>query len=167
MCEFLYDQWKNDNAIQRNFAGPPIMNGIRVALTKMESGKATGSVSIAVELLEVLKDYGIELIRSYCSTKSVTLVRFQQTSPNLIFVALPKQPWARRCELHRTISLLSYITKIHLRISMMRIKDKIKPEIAEEQYGFVEGKIYNSYLHRNIIERALEVQKDIHIPMFR
>ncbi|GFO12223.1 MORC family CW-type Zinc finger protein 3 [Plakobranchus ocellatus] len=47
---------------------------------------------------------------------------------------------ATECELHRTISLMSHVTKLLLRIIMMRVRNKIKPEIAEEQCGFVEGK---------------------------
>ncbi|GFO38972.1 LINE-1 reverse transcriptase [Plakobranchus ocellatus] len=48
---------------------------------------------------------------------------------------------------------------------MLRVRIKIKPEIAEEQCGFVEDKgtlnaIYNL---RTLIERALQVQKDVHL----
>ncbi|GFR77827.1 endonuclease-reverse transcriptase [Elysia marginata] len=48
---------------------------------------------------------------------------------------------------------------------MLRVRNKIKPQIAEEQCGFIEGKgtsnaIYNL---RVLIERALEVQKDVYL----
>ncbi|GFN90163.1 hypothetical protein PoB_001666900 [Plakobranchus ocellatus] len=78
-----------------------------------------------------------------------------------IFIALPKKPGATECELHRTISLMSHITKILLKIIMLRIRNKIKPEIAEEQCGFVEDKGTSNaiYILRTLIERALEVQK--------
>ncbi|GFO40407.1 RNA-directed DNA polymerase from mobile element jockey-like [Plakobranchus ocellatus] len=79
-----------------------------------------------------------------------------------IFIALPKKPGATECELHRTISLMSHITKILLKIIMLRIRNKIKPEIAEEQCGFVEDKGTSNamYILRTLIERALEAQKD-------
>ncbi|GFO11606.1 hypothetical protein PoB_003811100 [Plakobranchus ocellatus] len=69
------------------------------------------------------------------------------------------------CELHRTISLMSHITKILLKIIMLRIRNKIKPEIAEEQCGFVEDKGTSNaiYILRTLIERALEVQKDVYL----
>ncbi|GFO45488.1 retrovirus-related pol polyprotein from type-1 retrotransposable element r2 [Plakobranchus ocellatus] len=38
------------------------------------------------------------------------------------------KPGATECELHRTISLMSHITKILLKIKMLRIRNKIKPE---------------------------------------
>ncbi|GFN99336.1 multidrug resistance-associated protein 1 [Plakobranchus ocellatus] len=82
-----------------------------------------------------------------------------------IFIALPKKPGATECELHRTISLMSHITKILLKIIMLRIRNKIKPEIAEEQCGFVEDKGTSNaiYILRTLIERALEVQKDVYL----
>ncbi|GFO27738.1 hypothetical protein PoB_005424300 [Plakobranchus ocellatus] len=40
-----------------------------------------------------------------------------------IFIALPKKPGATECELHRTISLMSHITKILLKIIMLRIRN--------------------------------------------
>ncbi|GFO09658.1 endonuclease-reverse transcriptase, partial [Plakobranchus ocellatus] len=82
-----------------------------------------------------------------------------------IFIALPKKPGATESELHRTISLMSHITKILLKIIMLRIRNKIKPEIAEEQCGFVEDKGTSNaiYILRTSIECALEVQKDLYL----
>ncbi|GFO13981.1 endonuclease-reverse transcriptase [Plakobranchus ocellatus] len=63
------------------------------------------------------------------------------------------------------VSLMSHITKILLKIIMLRIRNKIKPEIAEEQCGFVEDKGTSNaiYILRSLIERALEVQKDVYL----
>ena len=60
---------------------------------------------------------------------------------------------------------MSHVRKLLLRIIMMRVRNKINPEIAEEQCGFVEGKgrtnaIFNL---RTLIERALEIQKDVYL----
>ncbi|GFR67399.1 endonuclease-reverse transcriptase [Elysia marginata] len=68
-------------------------------------------------------------------------------------------------ELHRAISLMSHMTKILLRVVMMRIRSKIEPEIADEQYGFVEGKGTTNaiYTLRMLIQRAIEVQKDVYL----
>ena len=54
-----------------------------------------------------------------------------------IFIALPKKPNATECELHRTISLMSHIVKIVLRIIMWRARKTIRLEIGKEQYGFM------------------------------
>ena len=48
---------------------------------------------------------------------------------------------------------------------MMRVRNKINPEIAEEQCGFVEGKGTTNaiFILRTLIERALEIQKDVYL----
>ncbi|GFO41170.1 endonuclease-reverse transcriptase [Plakobranchus ocellatus] len=60
---------------------------------------------------------------------------------------------------------MSHITKILLKLIMQRIRNKIKSEIAEEQCGFVEDKGTSNaiYILRTLIERALEVQKDVYL----
>ena len=55
----------------------------------------------------------------------------------LVTVIRLKKPGAIEFEIHITISLMSNITKMLLRIIIMRVR-KIKPEIAEERCGFVE-----------------------------
>ena len=44
-------------------------------------------------------------------------------------------------------------------------RNKINPEIAEEQCGFVEGKGTTNaiFILRTLIERALEIQKDVYL----
>ena len=82
-----------------------------------------------------------------------------------VFIALLKKAGATECELHRTISLMSHVTKILLRIIMMRVRNKVRPEIAEEQCGFVEGKGTSNaiFMLRTIIERTLEIQKEVYL----
>ena len=63
------------------------------------------------------------------------------------------------------IYLYSDVTKVLLRVIMMRVRNKIRPEIAEEQCGFVEdkGTANAVYMLRTLIERAIEVQKDVYL----
>jgi len=81
------------------------------------------------------------------------------------FIAVPKKPKAVECSQHRTISIMSHITKILLRVIMMRIRNKIKSEIAEEQCGFVEGKGTTNaiYILKTLGERAIEMQQDLYL----
>ena len=60
---------------------------------------------------------------------------------------------------------MSHVTKLLLRIIMMRVRNKLNPEIAEEQCGFVEGKGTTNaiFILRTLIERALEIQKDVYL----
>ena len=64
-----------------------------------------------------------------------------------IFITLPKRTHAKECELHRTISLMSHITKLMLKILMKRMKRPIRQEIADVQCGFTEGKGTTNAIH--------------------
>ena len=78
----------------------------------------------------------------------------------------PKKSAAIECELHRSISLMSHITKILLRMLMMRAKKKLKPKKKTEvQCRFVERKekIHAICILRSFIERRLEMQKGLYI----
>ncbi|GFO04846.1 craniofacial development protein 2 [Plakobranchus ocellatus] len=161
--ELFKDDRKDHNIMKNNFAGPPIMKEeVETAIKKMKHVKATGPDNISVELIEALEDFGIgkvtDLLNEIYDTGQIP-----KDLSKSIFIALPNKPGATECELHRTISLMSHITKILLKIIMLRIRNKIKPEIAEEQYGFVEDKGTSNakYILRTLIERALEVQKDV------
>ncbi|GFN80048.1 endonuclease-reverse transcriptase [Plakobranchus ocellatus] len=129
----------------------------------MKHGKATGPDNISVELIEALEDFGIGKVTHLL--KFMTQGRFQQIYPSLYSLHCQRSLGATECEVHRTISLMSHITKILLNIIMLRIRNKIKPEITEEQCGFVEDKGTSNaiYILRTLIERALEVQKDVYL----
>lgn len=55
---------------------------------------------------------------------------------------------------------MSHLTKVLLIIVMHRARKKIKPERADEQCGFVDGKLTPNavYILRTLSERAIEVQ---------
>ncbi|GFN88374.1 2-aminoadipate transaminase [Plakobranchus ocellatus] len=147
--------------MKNNFAGPPIMKEeVETAIKKMKHGKD----NISVELIEALEDFGIGKV-THLLNEIYDSGEIPTDLSKSIFIALPKKPGATECELHRTISLMSQITKILLKIIMLRIRNKIKPEIAEEQCGFVEDKGTSNaiYILRTLIERALEAQKDVYL----
>ncbi|GFR85819.1 transposon TX1 uncharacterized 149 kDa protein [Elysia marginata] len=110
--ELFNDNSKEYDEMKRNFAGPLILKDeVRAAIRKMKSGKATGPDKISVELIEALEDYGIEkttnLLNEIYDTGQIPTDLTKS-----IFIALPKKPGATECELHRTISLMSHVTKI-------------------------------------------------------
>ena len=60
---------------------------------------------------------------------------------------------------------MSYMTKILLTISMQRVRNKIRPEIANGQYGFMNDRGTSNaiFILNNLIEKSTEVQKDIYL----
>ena len=51
-----------------------------------------------------------------------------------IFITIPNVTGTAKCEKHRTISLMSHVTKLVLMVIMNRIRGQTVSEIAEVQY---------------------------------
>ncbi|XP_063588673.1 uncharacterized protein LOC134765810 [Penaeus indicus] len=165
LIELFDDERNTECTIDLEMSGPPIMEDeVRHAVRKMKKGKAPGPDNITLEIILALDEYGINLLTSLLN-KIYDTGMMPLDLLKSVFIALPKKPGATECENHLTISLMSQVTKILLKIITNRVRNKIKPEITEEQCGFVEGKgTANAiYILRNIIERSLEVQKNIYM----
>jgi len=145
--------------------GPRILKSeVRAAIKKMRKNKAAGPDGIIVEMIDALEDYGVEKLTEVIN-KIYDDGKFPEDLSKSIFIALPKKPGAVDCDKHRTISLMSHVTKIILRILLMRARSRITPEIGIEQFGFVEdsGTRNAIFVLRNITERAVEMQKDVYM----
>ena len=57
-----------------------------------------------------------------------------------IFITIPKKPKALECSDFRTISLMSHVMKVLLKIILARNEKKVEAEISENQSGFRPGK---------------------------
>ena len=167
--EYIQELFDDDRLpkpnIRKNIEGPSIMKDeVRQAIKSMKNNKATGPDEIAAEMIQSLDELGIDVI-----TKLINEIydtgEIPEDLTKSIFIALPKKPGATECELHRTISLMSHVTKILLKILMMRMKNKITPEIAKEQYGFMTDKSTRNaiFILRILIERTIEVKHDIYL----
>ena len=127
ISEVFEDHRKDYHVMKRKFSGPSVMKDeTRAAIRKVKLDKARGPDSMSVELLEAFEDYGINKIK-HCSTKSMTQVRFHQTSRNLYLLHYQRNQGQSGSDQ----SYESYHQK-SLRIIMMRVRNKIKLEIAEE-----------------------------------
>src|SRR5215469_4491518 len=60
---------------------------------------------------------------------------------------------------------MSQVTKILQMVVLARIRNKIRPHISEEQYGFVKGKGNKNVIFalRNLAEKALDVSQDLYL----
>ena len=82
-----------------------------------------------------------------------------------IFVQIPKKPKASICEDFQTISLMSHVTKLLLKIILNRIKIQIDNEVGKEQFGFrpVSGTREAIFCMRMVTERYFAVNKEIYV----
>ena len=137
---------------------------VRNAFRKMKSGKAAGPDDLPFELIAALDELGIKSV-----TKLVNSIYDTGTIPEdmkkSVYIALPKKPGTVDCDQHRTISLMSHLTKVLLRILMSRMRNKILPEISEAQFGFMADKGTRNAIFalKTLMERSIEVQKDLYL----
>ncbi|KAG1656246.1 Retrovirus-related Pol polyprotein from type-1 retrotransposable element R2 [Nymphon striatum] len=115
-------------------------------------------------MIQALGEYGTELLHKVFNEIYETGVLPEDLTKS-IFITLPKQPGAIDCELHRTISIMSHLVKILLRVVIERIRNKLLPEISEVQYGYRKDKstINAILVLRMLGERAIEHQQDVFI----
>ena len=78
-------------------------------------------------------------------------------------IVIPKKKGTLECEKHRTISIISQVAKIILRVIRNRIKNKVDENVKEEQYGYRKGKGTANAIFglRMVIERCIEMQKNM------
>ena len=105
-------------------------------MRKMKYGKAAGPDTITIETLVALGDWGVDLITDLLN-ELYDNVETPEEMCKSIFMVLPKKEGATECGMHRTISLMSHLTKLLLRILMQRMRGKLTTEISNSQFGFV------------------------------
>ena len=141
-----------------------LLDEIKSAVKDLKNGKAPGLDNITSEMLKALNEDNIKIIHRFCNT----IYKNGQIPGNLgdsIFITIPKKPKAKLCTEYRTISLMSHILKIILRVILKRCYNTIDWEIDEFQSGFRKGMgtregIFNMKI---IAEKYIDVNKDIYV----
>ena len=135
---------------------------VEYALKGMPMRKSPGTDDIVSEILVAAGDIGIAEL-----TKLSNMMYIQGALPRelnkSIFITLPKVNGATKCKEHRTISLMSHIAKLVLRIVINRIRGKKLQEVYPEQYGFMPDKGTRNaiFVLKRLVERSVEKQKDV------
>ena len=115
-------------------------------------------------MLQALDQLGVTRVAELCN-KIYDTGHIPEDLKKSTFLPIPKKAKAVSCSDYRTISLMSHITKVLLKVILQRNKTKIDVEISETQSGFRKGRgtregIFNL---RTINERYLEKGKDVYV----
>ena len=133
---------------------------IQKALKSMKDGKATGPDELPAEALKALDEHNIEIITSLCNIVYNSGM-IPTEMKHSVFITLSKKSKAMICTEFRTISLMSHVTKLLLKIIQQRMANKIDKEVSRLQSSFRPGTgtregIFNL---RTICERVTDVLK--------
>ena len=102
----------------------------------MPMRKAPGPDDTITEMVVAVSGRGVTEIPNLANMM-YSEGRFPEQMYKSIFIIIPRAKGTAKCEKHRTISLMSHVTKLVLRVIMNRLRGRTLSEISELQYGFM------------------------------
>ena len=109
-----------------------------LAIKDIKTGKAPGTDGVLIEHLKALDDKKINVVVKICQEVYKSGVMPHDLT-YAIFIKLPKKKNTLECSEHRTISLISHVTKVILKMILRRTEKVIDQKIEETQSGFSSG----------------------------
>ena len=83
--------------------------------------KVNGGDRIPVDLFQMLKDDAVKMLHSICQQTGETQ-QWPQDWKRSVFIPIPKKGNAKECSNYCTITLISYTSKVMLRILQARLE---------------------------------------------
>ena len=135
---------------------------IKWALENITANKASGGDGIPVELSQILKDDAVKVLHSICQQIWKTQ-QWPQDWKRSVFIPIPKKGNAKECSNYPTIALISYSSKVMLKIFQARLQQYVSCELPDVQAGFRKGRGIRDQIANIcwIIEKARQFQKNI------
>ena len=133
------------------------------ALGSITMNKISGGDGIPVELFQVLKDDAVKVLHSICQQIWKTQ-QWPQDCKRSVFILIPKKGNSKECSNYHKIALISYTSKIMLKILQARLQQYMNHELPDVQAGFRKGRGIRDQIANIhwIIEKAREFQKNIY-----
>ena len=97
--------------------------------------KTNGGDGIPVELFQILKDDAVKVLHSMCQQIGKTH-KWPQDWKRSVFTPIPKKGNAKECSNYCTIALISYTSKVMLKILQARFQQYVNCELPDVQAGF-------------------------------
>ena len=114
---------------------------------------------IPVELFKTLKDDAIKMLHSICQQIWKTQ-QWPKDWKRSILIPIPKKGSTKECSNHQIIALISYASKVMIKILHSRLQH-VNQEFPDVQAGFIKGRETRDQIANIhwIIEKAREFQK--------
>ena len=124
---------------------------------------ASGGDGVLVELFQIVEDDAVKVLHSICQQIWKTQ-QWPQDWKRSVFIPIPEKGNAKECSDYCTIALISYASKIMLKILQTRLQQYVNREIPDVQAGFRKGRETRDQIANIcwIIEKAREFQKNIY-----
>ena len=112
---------------------------VKWALGSITMNQASGGDGIPVELFQILNDDAVKVLHSICQQIWKTQ-QWQQDWKKSVIIPIPKKGNAKECSNHRTIALISYTSKVMLKILQARLQQDVNHELPDVLAGFRKGR---------------------------
>ena len=126
--EYTEEVYKKDLHNPVNYNGvithlePDILEcEVKLTLGSITTNKASGGNGIPVELFQILKDDAVKVLPSTCQQIWKTQ-QWPQDWKRSVFITIPKKGNAKECSNYSTIALISYASKVILKILQARLQ---------------------------------------------
>jgi len=111
---------------------------VKSALGSITTNKASGGDGIQAEIIQILKDDAVKVLHSICQQIWKTQ-QWPQDWKRSVFILIPKKGNDKECSNYPTIALISYASKVMLKILQVRLQQYINCELLDVQIGFRKG----------------------------
>ena len=101
---------------------------VKWAFRSITVNKASGGDGIPVELFQILKDDAVKVLYSICQQIWKTQ-QWPQDWKRSVFIPILKKGNAKECSNYRTIALISYASKVMLKILQARLQQYVNCEL--------------------------------------
>ena len=112
---------------------------VKWALGSITTNKASGCYRIPVELFQILKDDVVKVLHKIGQQMWKTQ-QWPQDWKRSVFIPIPKKGNAKESSNDHTIALISYASKVMLKILQVRLQQYTNQELPDVQAGFRKGK---------------------------
>ena len=133
---------------------------VKWALESITTNKAGGSDGIPVELFKILKDDAVKVLHSICQHIWKTQ-QWPQDWKRSVVIPILKKGNAKESSSYHTIALISYASKVMLKILQARLQQYVNFELPDVQAGFRKDRGTRDQIANIcwIMEKAGEFQK--------
>ena len=103
---------------------------IKWASESITTNKASGGDGIPVELFQILKDDAVKVLHSIHQQIWKTQ-HWPQDWKRSVFIPIPKKASAKECSNYCTVALISYASKLMLKILQARLQQYVNCELPD------------------------------------
>ena len=118
--KYLHDP-DNHNGVITHLEPDILECEVKWALESITTNKASGCGGIPAELFQILKDDAVKVLHSICQPIWKTQ-QWPEDRKRSVFIPIPKKGNPKECSNYHRIALISYTSKIMLKILQARLQ---------------------------------------------